>query len=84
MVVYGYVFVLLIFVILHLSVHTAASLQEIYNIGWDRSVYVCVYVFPVLVILHLWVHTTGSLEEIYSVGFREVVGRLLPNATVIF
>ena len=51
--VYVYICAFLALVILHLSVHTAASLEEMYNVGWCRSVYICFGEFPALVILHI-------------------------------
>ena len=56
-------------IILDLSAHIAASLEELYSVGWGRSVYVCVCAFPALVILHLSMPTAVSLEEMYSAGW---------------
>ena len=44
-------------------------------------VWLCVSYFGSL---HLWVRTMPSLEEMYGVGVREIVGRVLTNATLFF
>ena len=62
-----------VLVILHFSVHTTASLEEMYSVCWVRSVYVCVCVFIVLVILHLSVHTIALQEEMYRIGWGKSV-----------
>ena len=46
--------------------HTEASLEEMYSVGWGKSTHVCVRVFSAFVVLHLYVHTAASQEAIYN------------------
>ena len=73
----------LVLVISHLSVYTAASLEEMDKAGWGKSIYLHVCLFPGLLILHLLVHTLALLEETFSIGFRGVVERILTKAMLL-
>ena len=56
-------------VALHLSVHTMASRDEMYNIGYCNNKCLCGYVFPTFIILHLSMPTSASLQELYNIGY---------------
>ena len=48
---------------LYLQVHAPASLQEMYSVGWGKSICLCVCVFLAFIILHLYMHTVASLQK---------------------